>query len=240
MAGDAHGLTRYKHDDPALRCRCGTCQAANTAWQARRSRLIAYGRWEPQVDGTGTRRRLRALMRNGWSLGLLSARLGCDRADLRKRLHASGRVTPATAAAVRVLYDDLWDQPPPGRTRFERAAATKARKYAAARGWPVPCGWDDDEIDDPAAAPVPGWDKAPVGDAIRQAREQAGLSRPQLAALVGVSRSAVQQYEEARCLPGAEIWVQLELTLGPLGIIRPGPGAGQEQQRGEESRDAAA
>lgn len=66
---------------------------------------------------------------------------------------------------------------------------------------------------------------APTGSAVlaaalREAREQAGLSQRRLAAVVGVSRSAVQMYERAARTPGAEVWVQLELTLGPLGVVR--------------------
>jgi ribosome-binding protein aMBF1 (putative translation factor) len=71
-----------------------------------------------------------------------------------------------------------------------------------------------------------------IAAAIRQAREQAAMSRPRLAAVVGVSATAIQYWETARRTPSAEMWEQLELTLGPLGIVRdPGPEAGQEQQR---------
>jgi ribosome-binding protein aMBF1 (putative translation factor) len=69
--------------------------------------------------------------------------------------------------------------------------------------------------------------------ALREARERAGLSQYRLAAIVGVSRSAVQKWEDAARMPAGDRWVQLELTLGPLGIVRdPGPATGQEQQRG--------
>ena len=238
-----HGQPRYKrgpdeHGNPGKGCRCPVCREASNAYMRRRHRMIAYGRWQPLADAAGTRRRVQALTFGGWSLTKLAARLGWSRQVLQHKMGAA-HVSAASAAKVRALYDELWDQAPAEGTKDEKRAAAMARRYARDHGFVPPLAWDDDDIDDPAAVPVPGWDKTPVADAIRQAREQAGLSRPELAALVGVSRSAVQQYEEARCLPGAEIWVQLELTLGPLGIIRPGPEAGQGQQRREDARDAA-
>lgn len=48
-----------------------------------------------------------------------------------------------------------------------------------------------------------------IAFAIRSAREARGFSRPQLAALVGVSRGAVSDWENAETLPGL-------LNLGPL------------------------
>jgi lambda repressor-like predicted transcriptional regulator len=159
----ANGLTRYKHGPdedgtPGRGCRCGRCGEANNAWQRHRYRMAAYGR-DSLASAAGTQRRLQALMRCGWSLGLLSARLGQSRQVLRLTLHRSERVTAATARAVRELYDELWDQPPPEGNRFERRAATMARQYARERGWPLPAAWDDDEIDDPAAAPAEGWER---------------------------------------------------------------------------------
>jgi ribosome-binding protein aMBF1 (putative translation factor) len=72
-----------------------------------------------------------------------------------------------------------------------------------------------------------------VAAALRQAREDAGLSRRRLAVLVGVTDVCVGLWERAQRTPGPENWVQLELTLGPLGVVRdPGPEAG--------SADAAA
>ena len=246
-----HGLTRYKkgpdeHGTEGKGCRCATCLGANRAWQRNQRRMIAYGRWEGWADAAGTQRRIQALMWNGWSMGLLSARLGCDRQVLRKKLHDRGRFTAATVRAVRALYEELWDQPPPERDRFGRRNATMARRYARERGWCPAAAWDDDPgphyIDDPAAVPVPGWDTEPrparqpasplVAAGIRQARERAGLSQRALAAAVGVTESCVQLWEYAKRAPGDESWVQLELTLGPLGVVRDrGAGDGDGQQR---------
>lgn len=82
---------------------------------------------------------------------------------------------------------------------------------------------------DPAGSPV-------LAARIRQARWRAGMTQRHLAAAVGVSTAEVGHYERGRRTPSAEAWVQLELTLGPLGVVRdPGPEPGQEQQRQGEA-----
>ena len=64
----------------------------------------------------------------------------------------------------------------------------------------------------------------------------AGKSQLALGMSVGVSQQAVQRWEAAMCLPDERNWFQLELTLGPLGVVRD---AGPETAAREES-DAAA
>lgn len=104
-----------------------------------------------RTDGTGTRRRLQALVAIGWSQTYLAGRLGMAVGNLNSLI--TGRkcdeVTAATARAVVALYDELWEQPAPaghGRTR----ALIAARK----RGWLPPMAWDDDAIDNPKAGPA--------------------------------------------------------------------------------------
>jgi DNA-binding transcriptional regulator YiaG len=55
---------------------------------------------------------------------------------------------------------------------------------------------------------------------IREAREQAGASQSLLAAVLGVTQQCVHDWEKARRAPSEESWEQLELTLGPLGVVR--------------------
>ncbi|HEY5784305.1 MAG TPA: hypothetical protein VIT65_05980 [Microlunatus sp.] len=107
------------------------------------------------VDPAGTRRRLQALVATGWTQSALARRLGILPANLPKIVRG-GRpaIRVATRDAVRGLYDELWDQPPPALTSAERRARTRALKLAAAQGWPPPMAWDDDLIDDPLAQPA--------------------------------------------------------------------------------------
>ena len=84
------------------------------------------------------------------------------------------------------------------------------------------------------AATQPPTGSPLVAAVIRQARDRAAWSRPRLAAVVGVSATAVQHWEQGKRTPSAASWVQLELALGPLGVVRdraPEPG---------EADDAAA
>lgn len=96
-----------------------------------------------RVSSAGTKRRIEALMRNGWSLANIGQRLGVTtQAVYGYRLRPG--VTAHVARTIRDLYDDLWDQPGPG---------TRVRRYAEAQGYPPAAAWDDETIDDPNATP---------------------------------------------------------------------------------------
>ncbi|WP_170963556.1 hypothetical protein [Cellulosimicrobium cellulans] len=105
------------------------------------------------TDATGTTRRVRALIAHGWSVTALADRTGIDRQVLDAAANAiRPSVAVSTARAVRVAYDELWAAPVP-----ESPGKTRALNRARREGWPPPLAWDDDEIDDPAALPAPGW-----------------------------------------------------------------------------------
>lgn len=101
------------------------------------------------IDGTGTRRRLQALVAIGWAKSRLADRLGWLPGNLGRLIEGSAMVTVATARAVRALYDELWSTAPETPTRYDRASVSRARRLAAARGWQPPMAWDDDTIDEP-------------------------------------------------------------------------------------------
>jgi DNA-binding transcriptional regulator YiaG len=101
-----------------------------------------------------------------------------------------------------VLQDPVCGRPSghPGRHRSEASVRTmRARRKAA--------------YDRPTGSPV-------VAAKIREAREQAGASQSLLAAVLGVTQQCVHDWEKARRAPSEESWEQLELTLGPLGVVR--------------------
>lgn len=218
MAREHGTYARYKTG-----CRCRPCTAAASAYNARREREIAYGRWQPYVpaqpvrehiamlraqgiglrtiaevsgvdrkrlqaivggrtergtppqervrpaiadailavrpsmdvlpgrtavDASGTHRRIQALVAVGWSQSRIAARLGWTAANLSTLLRRP-RTIAATARAVRDLYEELWDQPPPENTPWDKTAAVRARRHAAKEGWLPPAAWDDDLIDLP-------------------------------------------------------------------------------------------
>jgi transcriptional regulator with XRE-family HTH domain len=100
------------------------------------------------VDGTGTRRRLQALAVLGWPAGALAVRLETSQSGVRRLMEDGHLCSASTRARVIALYDDLWDQQP-AVSRESRIA----RRRALAHGWWPALAWDDDTIDDPAAAP---------------------------------------------------------------------------------------
>jgi hypothetical protein len=150
------------------------------------------------ISSAGTVRRLQALVAIGWPQAQLARELGM-RWALFADLMRSGYVSDATAAAVRCLYDRLWDKPPAGRY------AARARRFAAARDWPPPLGWDEDcgdghDIDDPDATPAPGWKRTGkrkqasaqvVPDALWLMAQ--GHTREQAAERLGLSRAGLEK-----------------------------------------------
>lgn len=144
------------------------------------------------VDVTGTRRRMQALVAIGWSQARLAARLGLTPANFGSMLGRS-QVTAATVRCARALYDELWDTPPRETDRRTRQSASRARNYAAARGWPVPMAWDDGTIDDPQATPAGDWQRCreTIDTEGASELEARGWTRQAIAERLGVSRSSL-------------------------------------------------
>jgi hypothetical protein len=105
------------------------------------------------VPALGTRRRLQALARLGWSLPLLAEQLGRRPTNLRRSM-AGDTVTADTARTVAALYARLESTGPPELSMQQRAAAFAARREAKAQGWLPPLTWDDIDTD-PAPPPTP-------------------------------------------------------------------------------------
>lgn len=95
------------------------------------------------VDATGTRRRLQALARAGWSLAEISRRTGLFSSvlsDIRRGRFTS--VRGSTEVAVRVVFDEV---------AYTDGGSARARLQAIRAGWAPAAAWDD--IDDPDARP---------------------------------------------------------------------------------------
>jgi len=103
------------------------------------------------VDGTGTRRRLQALVYAGWTQSELARRMQMNRSNFARTID-SGLVEVATLKTVQALYDQLW-RTDPVEAGVPAHRATAARQIATSRGWAPTGAWDDDRIDDPAAHP---------------------------------------------------------------------------------------
>jgi len=151
------------------------------------------------VGGAGTRRRVQALVAAGWSQAQLAGQLvtlpGRVGALLREE-----RVTAGKAAAVRGLYERLWNQPPPEGNHRARIAASRARNYAAARRWAPPMAWDDEELDKPDGRPAKGWRRTsgtrrPAAELAEDAAEffRQDHTRQQAAVRLGVTAGGLER-----------------------------------------------
>ncbi|MFI6587479.1 hypothetical protein [Embleya sp. NPDC050493] len=142
---------------------------------------LTAARAETDVDATGTRRRIQALIALGWTRRALAEHLGRTPAQVgiltRARL-----VHARTATDVRTLYD---------RLSMTSGPHDQARAEAAARGWTPPLAWDEGTLDDPTAEPDPGATPTPAKRAAHTAHEArhllaAGTSRHETAERLGI------------------------------------------------------
>ena len=107
-----------------------------------------------QIEATGTRRRLQALVAVGWPLPELASRLGRQTGRLLQLL-SGVTVKVHTAEQVSNLYDRIWDTAPSRDTEAQRRAFEQARVFAAEQDWLPPLAWDDIDSD---PDPDPGND----------------------------------------------------------------------------------
>lgn len=138
-------------------CKCDDCRRFAREYEFWRAGQLRRGR-PLQVNAVGSQRRIRALQCLGWSMSAIAAHVGFSESWVGMLLRVK-HVKPATAARVAELYDDLSMRLPETTTRDQKAAVTKARRYAERAGWAPPLAWDDEAIDDPDARPAE-WKEA--------------------------------------------------------------------------------
>jgi transcriptional regulator with XRE-family HTH domain len=152
----AAGLDRATISDLA-RGRRRPTRGTTTAVLAVTTRSVPRGR----VDAGGTRLRLRALHVMGHGSARIARALGVREMTIRQIVRGDARtVSPKLRDQVADLYDAWWDKRAPARTRFDRGAATAARKRAIAGNWCAPAALDDDQLDTPGYRPRHGWKPA--------------------------------------------------------------------------------
>jgi transcriptional regulator with XRE-family HTH domain len=153
---NAAGLDRATVSDLARgrrRPRRGTTTAVLTVT----SQAVPRGR----VDAGGSRLRLRALHVMGHGSARIARALGVREMTIRQIVRGDARtVSLKLRDAITELYDTWWDKRAPARTRFDRGAATAARKRAIAGNWCAPAALDDDQLDIPGYRPRHGWKPA--------------------------------------------------------------------------------
>lgn len=102
------------------------------------------------TDGTGTRRRLQALVAAGWPQTRIAERIGIQ--NFNTTIRGDQPVCASTARAAIALYDQLWRADPRDHGVRDYVVA-RTRRIAAEHRWAPVGAWDDDTIDDPAAFP---------------------------------------------------------------------------------------
>ena len=134
-----------------------------------------------RLDAGGTRLRLRALHVMGHGSARIARATGVSDKTIRKLVRGDARtVSQQLRDTIADLYDAWWDKRAPARTRFERAAATAARKRAIAGNWCAAAALDDDRLDIPGYRPRYGWKPATgtgVAPDIRPPAHRHGKSR---------------------------------------------------------------
>lgn len=115
MSTRRHGTKARYHIDG---CRCEPCTRDAREYEQRKTRLIAYGRWEPYVDAEPARQHCQALMAAGMGPKFIAAASGVPHGAISKLLYGdygrnmapSRRIRPATEArllAVEATLDTL-------------------------------------------------------------------------------------------------------------------------------------
>jgi len=114
-----------------------------------------------RVDAGGSRLRLRALHVMGHGSARIARALRVREMTIRRIVRGDApTVSTALRDAIAGLYDAWWDKRAPERDRFERGAATAARRRAIAGNWCAGAGLDDDQLDTPGYRPTSGWKHA--------------------------------------------------------------------------------
>jgi AraC-like DNA-binding protein len=147
-----------------------------------------------QIDPTGTRRRLQALVATGWPQSELAARANLSKLAVNEQVNAKVATTyGSTARTVRDLYEQLWNVDPTTRGVTQRWI-NEARALAKNNNWAPPGAWDDDYIDSPATTPDLGdhvdrytaiaedarWLMSEQGYTISQAAHRLGITKDHL------------------------------------------------------------
>ncbi|MFF9003730.1 hypothetical protein ACF1GW_39195 [Streptomyces achromogenes] len=104
------------------------------------------------IDGTGTRRRVQALMTLGWSKTRLAIELEMRESNFKSCVR-SATVSARFARQVAALYDRLWTERPQDYGVADYVV-NRVQRFAREEGYHGPLAWDDDTIDDPKAEPL--------------------------------------------------------------------------------------
>lgn len=140
--GTYAGYINHYLGPDADRRACYECRVARARYQKTLNRdKYVYRQEKRYIDATGTRRRIRALVRMGWSLAEIGRRAKPDAKEPSGwvyNLTTQDKVHVNTAARIKYVYD---------RISHRQGPSSAAMKRGIRAGWAPPMAWDD--IDDP-------------------------------------------------------------------------------------------
>jgi hypothetical protein len=164
---------------------------------------------QSQLEATGTRRRLQALIAAGWPEPELAAQLGRTLTNLRRTM-SSRTVTTRTAQRVEQLYRELSTSAPPVVTDAQREASAAARALGTRRGWLPPLAWDDIDTDPEPDPPRARRDPREIDPNALSRAAAGGATR--LGALSAAEQAAIVRHLTQRGRSVREVAQQLATT----------------------------
>jgi transcriptional regulator with XRE-family HTH domain len=167
MNGPEHGArARY-----ARGCRCAPCTQANRTAENQRTRLIAYGQWQPYVDAERAREHVRMLAAHGIGWKRAAELTGVSTGSMSKLLYGgpgdrppSQRIRPETEAKILAVRPSLELL---GARADVDATGTHRRVQAL-----VACGWSQLKL-----AERLGMLRSNFGTMMNNAKVHAGTAR---------------------------------------------------------------
>ncbi|UOK18043.1 helix-turn-helix DNA binding domain protein [Gordonia phage Santhid] len=152
------------------------------------------------VPALGTRRRLRALIANGYSQRDIVTRLGLTSDNLAPLVRGDREfVDPSTAQRIDALFRQL--QLTPG-------TCERSRNRGRANRWPLPLDWDEDRIDDPDHEAERSQARTVVRDP-----ERIEWRKQQVAKLTAAGQSAAEIAALLRCTPRTVVRDRIDLGI---------------------------
>ena len=150
------------------------------------------------IDSLGTVRRLRALVAAGYTQQDLAERLEVNEFWLLAMIEGdSDTIDPDSAARVSALFNEIQMIPGP---------CVKERERARVRLWASPLAWDEGAIDDPAAKPHRGRQRALTFPERYQEMRQLGYSDLQIISKWDIKpESLLRQVNRYGITPSAEL-----------------------------------
>lgn len=138
-------------------------------------------RTRADVDATGTRRRIQALLAIGYTQALIAAELGVSQRSVSAFTHRDF-VTAETRAAIAEVYSRWCMTPGPSRLSRDRAKAA---------GWVPPLAWDD--IDDPAEKPQMPKNRLRLFPERLAELEYLNIPRSRMPEMLGIDRESFER-----------------------------------------------